>query len=312
MPAVTVVIPVYNGSRFLRSTLESVFEQTCQDYEIICVDDGSTDASLTILAEYADRVRVINQVNAGQGSARNAGVRRGTGKYIAFLDQDDRWYPQNLERQVAELELHPDLAMVHCDMDWIDTSGQVIRCNVVSKTRRSQQDSLVTFTRMVGWDPAIYPSTMLIRRDAFDRIDGFDPDLRYGEDIDLALRLKQDGEFLFLAQSLTQYRKHSANFSGSGSDTMFLSSEKFLHKLQTVYAGDRTKEMVLNRFFAQLYSDWGKMKIRCGCRREGQRLLLRSLRYYPWKVGTYSRIVRSALPSQANHNRRIHGEEGHS
>src|SRR5512138_1456331 len=101
MVSVSVVVPVYyNGAQYIRETLESVFAQTNQDYEIICVDDGSKDNSVAILNEYRDRIKVIQQANSGQAGARNTGAKIEIGRYLAFLDQDDRWYPQNLERQV--------------------------------------------------------------------------------------------------------------------------------------------------------------------------------------------------------------------
>lgn len=293
MPLVSVVIPVYNGERFLCETLESVFAQTYQDYEIVCVDDGSKDASLAILNEYRDRIKVVQQANTGQAGARNAGAKTGTGKYLAFLDQDDRWYPQKLERQVAILEANPEAVMVHCDMDWINETGHVTQRSLVSASRRSAHRG-VTMPQLVGWDPCIYPSTTLIRRVAFDRVGGFDPELRsYGEDIDLMLRLRPEGLFIFLGETGTQYRNHSTNFSGSGSDAMFRCAEKFFQKLEGCYVGDKKRQALLNRFLAKLYSDWGKMKMRSGLRGEAQRLLLRSLRYYPWQFRTYSRLIRA-------------------
>lgn len=296
MPLVSVVIPVYNGERFLRESLESVFAQTYQDYEIVCVDDGSKDTSLAILNEYRDRIKVVQQANTGQAGARNAGAKTGTGKYLAFLDQDDRWYPQKLERQVAVMEANPEAVMVHCDKDWIDETGQITQRSVVSATRRSVPKGL-TMTRLFGWDPCIYPSTILIRQAAFDRIGGFDPEIRsYGEDIDLMLRLRQEGLFIFLEECGTQYRKHSTNFSGSGSDAMFRCSEKFFLKLKSRYVGDKRKQTLLDRFLAQVYSDWGKMKMRSGLRAEAQELLLRSLKYYPLKFGTYARLIRATAP----------------
>jgi len=124
MPLVSVVIPVYNGERFLRESLESVVAQTFQDYEIVCVDDGSTDGSCALLKQYGARVRVIQQANAGQSAARNVGVRQATGGFVAFLDQDDRWYPSKLAQQVTVLSAEPDVAMVHCNYDRMDTSLQ--------------------------------------------------------------------------------------------------------------------------------------------------------------------------------------------
>ena len=293
MASVTVIIPVYNGAQYIREALESVFAQTYQDYKIVCVDDGSKDASLAILNEYRDRIKVVQQANTGQAGARNAGTKREIGKYLAFLDQDDRWYPQKLERQVAILEANPEAVMAHCDMDWIDETGHVTQRSLVSASRRSAHNG-VTMPQLVGWDPCIYPSTMLIRRVAFDRVGGFDQELRsYGEDIDLMLRLRQEGLFIFLEETGTQYRKHSTNFSGSGSEAMFRCAEKFFQKLKVCYVGDKRKQALLSRFLANLHSDWGKMKMRSGLRGEAQRQLLRSLKYYPWQFRTYSRLIRA-------------------
>lgn len=296
MPRVTVVIPVYNGERYIRATLESVFAQTYQNYEIICVDDGSKDGSVAILNSYGERIQVIRQANTGQAGARNAGVKRGTGTYVALLDQDDLWYPWKLERQVALLEAHPEAVMAHCDMDWIDEAGNVIQRNRVSAARMSAPKGL-TMTRLFGWDPCIYPSTTLIRKSAFERVGGFDPEIPwYGEDIDLMLRLREEGQFLFLAETGTQYRKHSSNCSGAGTDAMFHCAEKFFQKLKTRYAQDRGKVAVLDKFLAQVYSDWGKTKMYSGLRREAQQLFLRSLKYYPWNFKTYSRLARASAP----------------
>ena len=302
MVSVSVVIPVYNGERYIRETLESVFAQTYQDLEIICVDDGSEDASVTILKEIQEskdskkQIQVIQQPNMGQAGARNAGAQRGTGRYLAFLDQDDLWLPHKLDRQVAVLESNPDAVLGHCDMDRIDELGRVTEQSLVSTNRKSVQKG-PTMSQLFGWNPCIYPSTMLIRRAAFDCIGGFDSELsRWGDDIDLMLRLKREGRFIFLEETGTQYRKHSTNFSESGSDLMFRCADKFLQTLMTRYACEsRRKNALLHRMLAQVYSDWGKMKMRSGSHGEAQRLLLRSLRYYPWKFRTYSRLIRAVV-----------------
>ena len=296
MPKVTVIIPVFNGEPYIRNTLNSVFNQTYHDYEIVIVDDGSNDASLVILNKYGDRIQLIQQVNSGQAGARNAGIKRARGKYVAFLDQDDVWYPTKLERQVALLEADPKAVMVHCDMDWIDENGNIIQQNVICSTRMSPQKGL-TMTQLFGWDPCIYPSTMLIRRSVIDQVGGFDPEIPcFGEDIDLMLRLKEIGHFLFLEEAGVQYRKHSTNFSASGTDAMFNSAEKFFQKLKTRNVQDKVRTSLLNKFLAQIYSDWGKTKLQSDSKDEAQRLLLRSLKYYPWNFKTYGRLVRTMMP----------------
>ncbi len=98
MPRVSVIIPAYNAAATLAGTIDSVLAQTLKDFEIICVDDGSTDATLAIIKEYGDCVRLIEQANSGPAAARNNGARNSSGEYLAFLDADDIWKPQFLER----------------------------------------------------------------------------------------------------------------------------------------------------------------------------------------------------------------------
>lgn len=299
MAKVSVVMPVYDGERYLQKTLESIFDQTYKDYEIICVDDGSKDRSMQILTSYGHRLRVIQQKNTGQAGARNAGAKRATGSYIAFLDQDDLWYPSKLELQVHLLEADPQAVMVHCDMDVIDENAKIIERNIISSARTASSSSKgLTMTRLFGWNPCIYPSTMLLRRSAFERVGGFDAEIPcYGEDIDLMLRLRTEGRFLFLDKPGVLYRRHSSNCSGSGTDVMFRCAEKFFEKVGTHYVKDREKKKLLDRFMAKMYSDWGKAKMRSGFNGEARRLLVRSLRFNPWDFNTYSRFVRATLPN---------------
>ena len=99
-PKVSVVIPTYNSSQFIVETLESVFAQTYKDYEIIVVDDGSTDNTKEVLQPYTSRIKYIYKENGGPASARNVGIKSAQGEYIAFLDSDDRWLPEKLEKHI--------------------------------------------------------------------------------------------------------------------------------------------------------------------------------------------------------------------
>jgi glycosyltransferase involved in cell wall biosynthesis len=109
---ISVIIPAYNVAQFLREAVDSALAQTRRDIEAIVVDDGSTDGSADMLRDLDDpRLRVIRQDNAGSAAARNAGLRLASGNLVAFLDADDRWAPQNLERQAAFLESHPEVDM---------------------------------------------------------------------------------------------------------------------------------------------------------------------------------------------------------
>lgn len=292
MPMVTVVIPVYNGKRFLQETMESVFAQTFRDYEVICVNDGSTDGSAALLETYGERVKVVHQTNAGQSAARNTGVQQAKGKYIAFLDQDDRWYPSNLEQQVAVLTSAPDVVLVHCNYDRVDAEGRMLQAGAALVERAS---ALASPLGLLIGEALVFPSAMLVRRDVFQRVGGFDPELRGFEDFDLIARLKQQGRFVLLNESGMAYRLHGGGFTRTGGIGVIRSRERFLLRMKALYAGNRAKEALIKAMLAECYSDWGIHEVRSGNRREGRAKLMQSLRCNPAKLRTYSRLLRAMV-----------------
>jgi glycosyltransferase involved in cell wall biosynthesis len=293
MPKVSVVVPVYNGERFLQEALDSVLAQTYQDYEVICVDDGSTDGSLDVFKKYSGRVSVIRQPNSGQGAARNAGVGRASGAYVAFLDQDDRWYPHKLDRQVAVLEADPDIVLVLCNSDRMDVDGRILQRGATLADRATLLES--PLGRLMEED-LILPSAILVRRDVFERAGMYDSELRGFEDFDLCARLKQHGPFKFLEEAGMCYRVHAGGFNQVGKDAIVHSRERFLLRMRELYAADQTKQALIRIMLAECYSDWGLNEVRAGKRRHGRRMLLYSLRHDPIKFRTYSRLLRSFLP----------------
>src|SRR5436309_7380613 len=124
MPKVSVIIPVFNGERYIRQTIESVLAQTYRDFELLVIDDGSTDGTAEAVKEYEKDLRYVHQGNGGASKARNQGIRFSQGKYIAFLDADDLWEPEKLTIQVEFLERNPKIGLVHCNCDGIDEEGR--------------------------------------------------------------------------------------------------------------------------------------------------------------------------------------------
>jgi len=291
MALVSVVLPVYNGGKFIRESLDSVLAQTFHDYEIICVDDGSTDDSVAILDEYRQHVTVIRQANAGQGTARNAGVRQASGRYVAFIDQDDRWYPWKLEQQAVAIEHRPEAVLVHCNSDRMDSEGRVVQRGATLAEYSGAMES--PLGRLLG-EGLILPSAMLVRRDAFERVGGFDHALRGYEDFDLCARLKQEGPFMFLDEPGMCYRVHAGGSSRAG-HTVVRSRERFLTNMMKLYGADEAKRRIIYMLLAECYSDWGMNEMRAKNFREAQTMLLRSLRCNPTKFRTYSRLMRSLL-----------------
>lgn len=254
----SVVIPVYNAEQYLADTLRSVFAQTFQDYEVICVNDGSNDDSGAVLDQFSDRVRVIHQRNSGQAVALNRGVQQASGRFLAFLDADDLWYQHKLAEQVEVMAVNQHLVMVNCNYDVIDTDGKLLRAGVALAAHQSV-DMTSPLMRLLGL-PVEIPSFMLIRREAFERIGGFDPELSVWDiDYDLCVRLRDVGRFRFIEASGGAKRVHPA------SNTYFSEYQKkrlqcavhFGEQLQLRYAGDPEKHKLSCMILADRYSDLG-------------------------------------------------------
>jgi glycosyltransferase involved in cell wall biosynthesis len=120
---VSVVIPTYNSAHLLDDALQSVLEQTYKDFEIIVVDDGSTDNTSEVVSKYNDKLHYFRVDNRGPAKARNYGISKATGKYIAFLDADDKWLPTKLEKQVSMFEQNPEFGMVFTENSLFDAKG---------------------------------------------------------------------------------------------------------------------------------------------------------------------------------------------
>ncbi|MAG58234.1 MAG: hypothetical protein CMJ83_18260 [Planctomycetes bacterium] len=207
-PRASVIIPVFNGERFLAAAVDSALSQRGVPCEVICVDDGSTDASREVLDAFGDRIRVLAQANAGVSAARNHGAAHATAPYLAFLDQDDLWEPDFLTTQVSWLDDHPDHPLVHGDSRLVDADGK-------DHGRRSrylvrQSDDL--FVSLIAGN-FIGIETILLRADAFHAAAGFDPDLHLMEDWDLWLRLARDHAFGHHDHQIARYRVHDRNLT---------------------------------------------------------------------------------------------------
>jgi len=205
LPAVTVIIPVYNGEQFLAAAIESVRQQTYKPLEVIIVDDGSTDHSAAIVANYRTAglgawLRYLHQANAGPAVARNYGLALAQGEVIAFLDADDLWPANKLQVQVAQLVDEPGLQLV-----WGHYQTLVL-CQTETNAR-----AFVEFAQ-----PALSPllGSMLIRKNAFDQIGLFDPAFTSSEDVDWIMRVREVGCSLKVMPEVTLfYRLHGQNLT---------------------------------------------------------------------------------------------------
>jgi glycosyltransferase involved in cell wall biosynthesis len=186
-PKVSVIIPTYNSARFLPEALESVFSQNYADYEVIVVDDGSTDGTTAVLQPYAGRIRYLYQPNAGSAAARNTGLDMGRGEYIVFLDADDLLLPGKLREQAAFLEVRASIGAVHSGWHLINEAGEHLSC--VEPWRWAPTLDLETWLR---FNPMCMGS-MMFRQFWLESIGYFDPEFRQAQDSEMLLRLLLQG-----------------------------------------------------------------------------------------------------------------------
>jgi glycosyltransferase involved in cell wall biosynthesis len=179
---ISVILPAHNRAWSLRAAIESVLEQDYPAFELIVVDDGSTDETPELLAEFGHRLRGVRQPHRGVSAARNRGIREARGALVAFLDSDDRWLPGKLAAQAAFFADHPDALICQTEERWIRRGVRV------NPRRRHRKRSGMIFIPSLELC-LVSPSAVMVRRDLFDRVGGFDERLPACEDYDLWLRV---------------------------------------------------------------------------------------------------------------------------
>ena len=182
LPFVSVIIPTFNRDWIIRDAIDSVLGQTYSNFELLVVDDGSTDRTAKFLHTYGDRLRVIRQDNRGVSAARNSGIRASSGQLIAFLDSDDMWLPEKLAAQVSFFEHHPNAKICQTEEVWIRNG---MRVNPRQKHRKPSGDIFEPSLALC----LVSPSAVMLRRELFDEVGMFDEDLPACEDYDLWLRV---------------------------------------------------------------------------------------------------------------------------
>lgn len=220
MPLVSVIMNCHNCSKYLPQALDSVYQQTFKDYEIIFWDNMSTDSSGEIALSYGEPLRYFRgEEFLPLGAARNAAIEKAEGRYIAFLDCDDIWLPEKLEKQVALLESNRELGLVYSDSYMIDSSGN-LRENTFFNDMKPVRGN--AFNKLLQ-DNFIPMLTVVIRREALDRAGVFNPKYEIAEEYDLWLRIAKYYPVDFIEQPLAQYRVHSE--SGSQRNSLLVCQE---------------------------------------------------------------------------------------
>jgi glycosyltransferase involved in cell wall biosynthesis len=215
-PKVSVVMPVLNGKRFIGEAVASIVAQTYRNYELVLVDDGSTDGTYDEVKRLFPKLNLKYVRHAEpQGIPRsmNDGIRHASGDLIAFLDHDDSWFPDFLEVQAAYLQAHPEVAMVHSDFQTTDVDSNILE-DSVARCRKRNRPSGYVFPQLFH-DCFICGNTVLIHKECLERTGGFDERLRWGDYL-MWMRLSRHYRIDYTPKVLTRYRQHPSQSTRSG------------------------------------------------------------------------------------------------
>ena len=248
---VSVVIPCHNQARFLGEAIESVLQQTYPHFEVIVVDDGSTDNTLEVAARYPE-VLTIRQKHQYAWAARNNGAWASSGDYLVFLDSDDRLLPDALANGIKNILDHPECAMVFGRLREIAADGSLPKTSQ-SRSTVIEQDH---YRRLLQGNFIITPSTALLRRSVFTSLEGFAP-LTCAEDYELYLRIARQFPIFGYDETITEYRRHDSNKS-SNSARMLKDCLHILHKQRPYVRGNAVWEEAYQAGIRNWRRVWGE------------------------------------------------------
>jgi glycosyltransferase involved in cell wall biosynthesis len=289
-PRISVVIATYNRAEFLAPAIESVFAQTFRDLEIVVVDDGSTDGTRGLLERLTGRVTPIFLPHTGNpASLLNTGVRASRGALVAFLDSDDLWLPEKLERQLALLDADPRYGFSYCNGRLLYADG------------RQSEPALAPWQIVVGSvletmlrNMCIHPSTVLIRREWLEKLGGLDEARPNGYDLSFLLRLARATDTACVAEPVVLFRQHAGQLSRAlGLDA----HRAAITSIEELRAGPLPwrARLAARKALAHHHAHLAKNLIEAGHVTLGRRHALSALRRYPLHRPAWRWVVRGVI-----------------
>ncbi len=276
IPTVSVIIPAYNRAHVIGQAIQSVLGQTRQDFEIIVIDDASIDNTEETVRSFTDsRIRYLrHEQNYGAPQARNSGAEAAAGSFLAFLDSDDIWYPEYLERQLGMLAaLPPTVGMSCCNM--MQKIGDGYR--VVGPGMRS-----LTFDENLIHADGICASSFVTRKEAFQSIAGFDVDFSSFQDFDFLLRMASKYQIAAIDEALFEYRLGNDSISRN-----MLSKAKGFERIISIYKNDILRLGLMHEYLfrlGQYYALSNKLDI-------GRMCWFQALRHKKWDIKVWKHLL---------------------
>ena len=279
MPKVSVIIPTYNRANYVGEAIESVLAQTYQDYEIIVVDDGSTDNTREVVQKYSDRMKYLYQDNRGEPGGRNTGILVSQGEYLVFLDSDDLLMPTKLEEQVAFLDSNPEIGVVYSDTYLCDETGRLLGLQSDIVSHRLQSGNIFEELLRGGFIPI---NSAMVRRACLDDVGLFDEARPMSPDWELWLRVAQRYNFAYQNWPLAVYRIHSAMVSRD-SQTRISRDIAVRRKVMDWPAFQKASKAAKWDFFY----DFGRLLCMTGQMAEGRSFFRRAIAVAPGHLNSY-------------------------
>lgn len=292
-PQVSIITATYNYGIYLPRAVESVIDQTFQDWELIIIDDGSEDQTRDVIKPYLDdkRIRYIHTVNRGQPAAKNRGLIETKGRLIAFLDGDDSWFPEKLERQVKLITADPSLGVVYSRRAIISESGTFVGNDTAALHRGN-------ILGLIFKDNFICFSSAMVRREAFTTVGGFDESIPMAIDYDLWLRIAAKYSFDYIDDPMVYYRTGHANLSRRSLERLRIALQ-IMNRFVNGQGGRKLLPGKLKRkAYAETYAHLGELCMRtskiASAKWYSQALVTSPFSKEVWRV-----ILRSTMPKLA-------------
>lgn len=287
---ISVVIPLYNKKELIANTVQSVLKQTFTDFEIVIVDDGSTDGSMNeVMAIHDPRIRLIRQENSGVAAARNRGISESRGEFVAFIDADDRWSPDYLSTQMSLIQTYPDCHVFATDYEFQSVNGTITHPKLHSIPFTGEHGILDNYFEVSSVsDPPLWTSAVMARKTALKAVGGFPKGIKSGEDLLTWARLACGYGIAYSRKPLAVYCQGCSNPRPPEP------KDHVGEQLETLLANHPATQG-LKRYIAF----WYKMRMcRCMAHRmwgKSLRAFVKSLTYHPLQGKIYLSIIKYTL-----------------
>lgn len=293
-PRVSVVIPTYNSAATVKEAIESVLAQTYSNFEVVVIDDGSTDETPSVMRQFGARIRSFRQENQGVSAARNTGIQRSRGEYVAFLDSDDLWLPEKLAEQISWLEADPNLGLVYCD--WAVVSGEAVLQN--SYLEDLPGASGYVFDELIQSGAGfILTSGVVVRRSCLDDVGDFDKSLAIVQDCDLWLRISYRWKVRLVDKRLFTKRNWDGSLSSNLRKTALERVALFQKTLKELPGMTPRSRKLVHRQLSLNYWDVGYDEFDGLSFRKARKNFMSSLRHDWTNAKALAYLVATFLPT---------------